>query len=99
MSDDVFAHKGTRISAGMVMTKNGGQFLPTILTVREITKSRSIFPATNISSYIIWLLQLHDKIQMKSNYTWINYNHDNIAIRSHIMINNSVQKLNFWYQI
>ena len=46
--------------------------------------------ATNISSNIVWFLQLHDTIQMKSNYTWINYNHDNIAIRIHIMIYNFV---------
>ena len=50
MSDDAFAHKGTRISPGTVMTKIGVQFLPTILTVREITKSRSTFSATNIST-------------------------------------------------
>ena len=54
--------------------------------VREITKSRSTFSATNISSNILWFIQLRDTIQMKSNYTWINYNHDNIAIRSHIVI-------------
>ena len=29
-------------------------------------------------------------MQMESNYTWINYNHDNIATRSHIMIYNFV---------
>ena len=57
-----------------------------IWTVREITKSRSTFYATNISSNIVWLLQLHDAIQMKSNYLRINYNHDNIAIRNHITI-------------
>ena len=33
------------------------------LSVREITKSSSTFSATNISSNIIWLLQLHDTIQ------------------------------------
>ena len=55
-------------------------------SVREITKSSSTFSATNISSNIVWLLQLHDSIQMQSNYTWINYDHDNIAVRSHIMI-------------
>ena len=57
-----------------------------VLAVREITKSSSTFSATNISSYFIWLLQLHDTIQMKSIYTWINSNHDNIAIKSHILI-------------
>ena len=55
-------------------------------SVREITKSSSTFSATIISSNIVWFLQLHDTIQMKSNYTWINYNHDNIDIWSHIMI-------------
>ena len=35
---------------------------------------------------MIWLFQPHDTIQMKSNYTWTNYNQDNIAISSHIMI-------------
>ena len=32
-----------------------------------ITKSSSTFSATNISSNIVWLIQLHDTIQMKSN--------------------------------
>ena len=36
------------------------------LSVREITKSSSTFSATNISSNIVWLLQLNDTIQMKS---------------------------------
>ena len=43
----------------------------------------ALFFATNFSSYIIELLQLHDKIQIKCNYAWI---HDNIAIRRHLMI-------------
>ena len=51
----------------------------------EVSKSSSPFSSTNIIASIVWLLQLHDTIQMKSNYTWINYNNDNIAIRSHIM--------------
>ena len=55
----------------------------------------STFSATNISSNIVWLLQLHDTIQMKSNYSRINYNHDNIAIRSHILVYNSVWILIF----
>ena len=40
----------------------------------------------------IWydFFQLHDTIKMKSNHTEINYNHNNIAIRNHIMIYNSV---------
>ena len=36
--------------------------------VREITKSSSTFSATNISSNIVWLLQLHDTIQAKSQF-------------------------------
>ena len=43
----------------------------------------ALFSATNFSSYIIELLQLHDKIQIKWNYARI---HDNIAIRRHLMI-------------
>ena len=39
-----------------------------------------LFSATNFSSYIMELLQLHDTIQIKWNYAWIHYN---IAIRSH----------------
>ena len=63
--------------------------------VREITKSSSTFSATKISSDIVWFFQLRDTIQMKSNYTRINYNHDNIAIRSHIMIYKIVWNLSF----
>ena len=43
----------------------------------------ALFSATNFSSYIIKLLQLHDKIQIKWNYAWIHYN---IATRRHLMI-------------
>ena len=43
----------------------------------------AFFSATNFSSYIIELLQLHDTIQIEWNYAWIQYN---IAIRSHLMI-------------
>ena len=39
--------------------------------------------ATNFSSYIIELLQLHDTIQIQWNYAWIHYY---IAKRSHLMI-------------
>ena len=67
----------------------------TRFAVREITQSSSTISATSISSNIVWLIQLHDIIQMKSNYTWINYNHDNIAIRSHMMIYNFVWNLIF----
>ena len=59
-------------------------------TVREITKNSCTFSATNISSNMIWFLQLHDAVKMTSNHTGINYDHHNIAIRSHIMIYNSV---------
>ena len=43
----------------------------------------ALFSATNFSSYIIELLQVHDTIQIKWNYARIHYN---IAIRSHLMI-------------
>ena len=41
------------------------------------------FSATNLSSFIIELLQLHDAIKIKWNYAWIL---ENISIRSHLMI-------------
>ena len=66
-----------------------------LLAVREITKSSSTFSATNISSNIVWLLWLHDIIQMKSNYTLINYNPDNITIRRHILTCSCVWNLIF----
>ena len=62
-----------------------------MLSVREITKSISTFSATNYSSNIVWLFQLHDTIRMKLNYIWITYDHDNITIRSHIMIYNGTK--------
>ena len=37
-----------------------------LLPVREITKSSSTFFTANISSNIVWLLQLHDTIQVES---------------------------------
>ena len=43
----------------------------------------ALFSATNLSSYIIELLQLHDTIQIKCNYAWIHYN---IAIKRHLMM-------------
>ena len=64
-------------------------------TAREITKIGSTFSATNISSNMIWLLQLHDTIQMKSNHTWINYIHNDIDIRRFEMRYNSVYNLFF----
>ena len=66
-----------------------------LLAVRAITKNSSTFSATNISSNMIWFRQLHDTIKMKSNHIGINYNHNNIVIRSHIIIYNSVQNLIF----
>ena len=42
--------------------------MSTGLSVREITKSSNTFSATNISRNIVRLLQLHDTIQMKSNF-------------------------------
>ena len=43
----------------------------------------ALFSATNFSSHIIELFQLHDTIQIKLNYAWI---HNNIAIRSYLML-------------
>ena len=43
----------------------------------------ALFSATNFSSYIIELLQLHDTIQIKWKYAQIHYI---IAIQSHLMI-------------
>ena len=40
----------------------------------------ALFSATIISCSIIWLLRMLDTIRMKSNYIWISYKHDNIAI-------------------
>ena len=37
--------------------------------VREITKSSSTFSATNISSNIVWLLQLQDTTPTKSHFS------------------------------
>ena len=41
------------------------------------------FSATNFNSYIIYLFQLQDAIQIQWNYAWIHYD---IAKRSHLMI-------------
>ena len=43
----------------------------------------ALFSATNFSSYIMELLQLHEAIQNEWNYAWIHYD---IARRSHLMI-------------
>ena len=39
---------------------------PVTCIVREITKSSSSFTATNISSNLIWFLQLHNTMNMRS---------------------------------
>ena len=39
---------------------------------------------------MIWFFQLHDTIKMKSNHTGIYHDNNNTAIRSHIMIYNSI---------
>ena len=44
------------------------QILPR--AVRESIKCSSTFSATNFSSNIVWLLQLHDAIQMESIYCY-----------------------------
>ena len=44
---------------------------------------------------MVWFFQLLDTIKMKWNHTGINYNHNHIAIRSHIGIYNSVQNFVF----
>ena len=44
---------------------------------------------------MIWFLQLRDTMQMKSKYTRINYNHDNLAIKNHAMIYNFAWNLIF----
>ena len=62
------------------------QNLVAIKEVRHAGQSPKVvalFSATNFSSYIIGLLQLHDTIQIKYNHAWIHYN---IAIKSHLMI-------------
>ena len=60
----------------------------TVCSVADQQSGRSpkvvaLFSATNFSSFIIELLQLHDTIQIKCNYAWIHYN---ITIRNHLMI-------------
>ena len=65
-------------------------FVKRILYLKELFNKQSgrspevvaLFSATNFSSYIIELLQLHDTIQIELNYAWLNYN---IAIRSHLI--------------
>ena len=44
---------------------------------------------------MICFFQLHDTIKMKSNHTGINYTRKSIAIRSHMIIYNSVKNLVF----
>ena len=52
----------------------------------------ALFSATNLSSYIIELLKLHDAILIKWNYTRIHYN---IAIKSHSIILKEYIKFHF----
>ena len=66
--------------------------------VREITKSRSTFSATNISSNIVWLRQLHDTIQMKSNFgtnivAFISQKKKNIWFFDYHLLTCSVRKM------
>ena len=51
--------------------------------ISQVDHQKYLFSATNLSSYIIELIQLYDTIQIEWNYAWIHYN---IAIRSHLMI-------------
>ena len=71
-----------RQSESVAISKNFCQDSKTYQSGRS-PKVVALFSATNCSSYIIKLLQLHDKIQIKWNYAWIHYN---IAIRSHLMM-------------
>ena len=95
----IFIHWDPFKVSAILQTPSSNIFLnsdfDSVSSVREITKSSSTFSATNISSNMLWLLQLHDTIQMKSNYIWIDYNHNTIAIRNHIMIYNFVWNLIF----
>ena len=63
-SVNIYKNPHGALKQGFQVQKSGFEW-----TVREITKSSSTFSATNISSNIVWFLQLHDTIQMKSNYT------------------------------
>ena len=66
-----------------VLTSRFRYFSQTIHQSSRSPKVVVFFSATNFSSYIIELLQLHDSIQIKCNYAWIHYN---IAIRSQLII-------------
>ena len=55
-------------SWGLAASKGTNKSHPANWSVREITKSSSTFSATNISSNVVWLLQLHDTIQMKFDF-------------------------------
>ena len=68
-----------------IIWTNAGILFIGPLAVRE-TKSSSTFTATNISSNMICLLQLQDTLQMKSNYTRIDYNHDTYSKIVHVII-------------
>ena len=64
---DFVQYENDQVSSAQFITSKSYQHV-TALTVREITKSTSTFSATNISSNIVWLLQLHDTIQTKSHF-------------------------------
>ena len=67
-------------------------------TVREITKSSSTFSATNISSNIVGLLQLHDTIRMKSSLVpdlvaFISQKEKNVCFFDYHLLTCSVRKM------
>ena len=63
--ESIFTHFHSRNHIWKCL-KNRAFYFVSALTVREITKSSSTSSATNISSNIVWLLQLHDTIQMEA---------------------------------
>ena len=68
-----------------VRTKYILDIFPTAYTQQSgrSTKVVAYCSATNFSSYIIELLQLHDTIQIELGYAWIHYE---IAMINHLMI-------------
>ena len=62
---------------------DASQFFSLLYQSGRSPKVVALFSATNFSSYIIKLSQLHDTVQIKWNFAWSHYN---IAIRSHLMI-------------
>ena len=67
--ESIFTHFHSRNPIWKCL-KNRAFYFVSALTVREITKSSSTFSATNISSNIVWLLQLHDTIQMEAIFCY-----------------------------